>query len=111
MQDRSRMCPAGSIKFPYFNNIISPTLKKSQLLKKKCTGSANYHVLQSFEVFFYGKIRFFLFTCLWQQDLNPKKIVFFFSEILTHRTIGFFTRKMVACGWNVPYLEVHGIYK
>ena len=51
-QYRSRICPAGSIKFPYFNNIIPPTLKKCKWLKNVCTGSANDHVLQSFKVIF-----------------------------------------------------------
>ena len=32
----------------------------------------------------------------------------FISEILTYATV--YTRKMLVCGWNVPYLEVNGIY-
>ena len=54
MRYKSRICPAGSIKFPYFNN-ISPTLKKCKWLKKLCTGNANDHVLQMFEVFLVAK--------------------------------------------------------
>ena len=50
--DMSRICPAGSIKFLYVDNIISPTLKKCKSLKKLFTGSANDHALQSFEVIF-----------------------------------------------------------
>ena len=71
-----------------------------------CTGSANDHILQDLEVFFQ-----------WQNNLlacgnkiaNQKKMFFFFSEILTHTTIGFFTRKMMVCSWNLPYLEGNGI--
>ena len=40
-----------------------------------------------------------------------------FSEFLTHITVGLiekgllFLGKMLVCGWNLPYLEVNGIYK
>ena len=48
MQYRPRIYPAGDIKCPYLNNMISPTVKKCKWLKKLCTNSANDHVLQSF---------------------------------------------------------------
>ena len=35
----------------------------------------------------------------------------FFSEIVTHITVGFFPRKMMVCGWNLPDLDVNGIRK
>ena len=43
---------------------------------------------------------------------------FFFSEILTHTTVLgliekglLFPGEMLVCGWNLPHLEVNGIYK
>ena len=44
--------PPGIIKCPYFDTIISHTLKNWKWLKTLCADSANDHVLQSFEVFF-----------------------------------------------------------
>ena len=43
---------SGNIKSPYFDAIISPTLKNCKWLKKLFAASANDHVIQSFEVFF-----------------------------------------------------------
>ena len=43
--------------------------------------------------------------------------MFFFSENLTHTTVGLiekgllFLGKMLVCGWNLPYLEGNGICK
>ena len=51
----------GRMKYPYFDTIISPTLKNCKWLKI-CAGSANFHALQSFEVFFQRKNKF-LFVC------------------------------------------------
>ena len=47
----SRNAP-GSIKCPYFDTIISHTLKNYKRLKKLRANSANDHVVQSFEAIF-----------------------------------------------------------
>ena len=57
-----------------------PLWKNVNESKKLCTGSANYHVFQSFEVFFSDKISFFLITCVWRQDLKLKKRSLLFSK-------------------------------
>ena len=65
----------------HISTILShPLWKNVNESKKLCTGSANYHVFQSFEVFFSGKISFFLITCMWRQDLKLKKRSLLFSK-------------------------------
>ena len=80
--------------------------------KKLCTGGVNNHVLQRFEVFFLvvKYVSFYLLGCVTRSQARNK--VDFFSEFWTHTTVGIFLQeKLIICDWNLPYLEVSGVYK
>ena len=68
--------------------------------------------LKVLKYFSCNKISSFLFASLWQRDFKLGKLVNFFSEILTRATVGLIkkriiiSRKMLVCGWNLPYLKV-----
>ena len=77
-------------------------------------------MIMSFKVLKYfsnGKISFFLFASLCQQDLKPKKQMFFFPEILICTKVDLIEKGLLlpgeifACGCNFHFLKVNGKYK
>ena len=107
--------PCWQHQIPIFQQHYLTHFEKKSMTQKvvyyQC--SANYHVLQSFEVFFLWQNKFFsIYLPGATRSQSEKKKNFFRNyDPQNNRLLGFFTRKMVACGWNVPYLEVNGIYK
>ena len=90
------------------------TLKNCKRLQKLCACSANDHVLQSFEFFFWWQdLSFFLFASLWWEDFRLEKLVFCFGNFNPRAMLDWietellFPWKMFVRDWNLSDLEAN----